>query len=267
MASWMNYFDPVYDVTHAGQIANGLANWGKPHIDPAQASLQDSDYMRQFLKGQLGGVGGRQAPQINGAQLDLGQSNADRAQQQTLAQQLASVASGQQMGAGELATRRQFQQGLAAQLAQSQMARGYAAPIAARAAARGVGDMTVNAAGQSAQAALNDQTNARGLLGQLLGQTREQDLGAAGQNAQLSQQANLANQAAKLQQMGMNDAAIAQYLGQLYGIDANEMAARLGIQQWNAGQTGYLADLLQMGGQLGASMIMPGGILNKGTPK
>lgn len=256
----MAWYDEINPLNAISNGVKGLSNWGKHPVDPSQGQLQDAGYMRQFLQNQLGGVGGRQAPQVGGAQLNLGQSNADRAQQQTLAQQLAAVSSGQQMGAGELATRRQFQQGLAAQLAQSQMARGYAAPIAARAAARGVGNMTVDAAGQSQQAALQDQTAARGLLGQLLGQTREQDLGAAGQQAQLSQQANLANQAAKLQQMGMNDAAIAQYLGQLYGIDEAEMAAKLGILQNNQQQQGYLGDLLQMGGTLGAAYLgRPGG--------
>lgn len=262
--AWTDYLNPLTDINAAGKgimgAAHDMTQWGKNPIDPSQAQLQDSGYLRQFIQGQLGGVGGRQAPQVGGAQLNSSQQNQFRGQQQTLAQQLAAISGGQQMGAGEMATRRQFQQGLAAQLAQSQMARGYAAPSAARAAARNVGNMTVDASGQSAQAALQDQTQARGLLAQLLGQGREQDIGVAGQNAQLSQQADLANQAAKLQQMGMNDAAIASYLGQLYGVDAAEMGAKLGILQGNQQQQGYLGDLLQMGGTLGAAYLgRPGG--------
>lgn len=261
--SWTDYLNPLNDINAIGHAvksgASAAADWGKPHIDPGQATLQDSNYLRGYLQNQLGGVGQRQAPQVGTTQVNQDQANQFRGQQMSLAQQLAGVASGQQMGAGELATRRQFQQGLAAQLAQAQSARGYAAPLAAREAARGVGNMTVDAAGQSQQAALQDQMQSRGLLAQLVGQGREQDLGVAGQNAQMSQQSQLANQAAKLQQMGMNDAAIAQYLGQMYGIDATEMAQRIGLQQYNNSQTGYLGDLLQMAGQAGMAYITRGG--------
>ena len=53
----------------------------------------------------------------------------------------------------------------------------------------------------------------------------------------------------------MNDQAIAQYLSQLYGVDAATMAARLGIMQGNQAQPGLLGDLLQMGGTLGAAAM------------
>lgn len=225
-------------------------------IDPNQARLQGGDFMRDYLRGQLGGVGGRQAPQVGAAQVAQGPQSQFRGQQQQLAGQLMGVASGQQMGAGEMAVRRQMQQAMAQQVAQSRMARGGNAAIAARAGARAMGDLGVNAAGQSAQAAMGDQTQARGLLAGVLGQGREQDIGLASQNAALQQQANLANQAAKLQQLGMNDEQIARLLGQMYGVDAAELQARLGVMQGNQQQHGIFGDLLQAAGGLGAAYIM-----------
>jgi hypothetical protein len=108
---------------------------------------------------------------------------------------------------------------------------------------------------------MQDQSNALGQLGGVLGQGREQDIGMAGQNANLQQQrnlqqgafqqqSNLANQQAQLAQTGMNDAANQGYLGQMLGMDQqsfqNEMAKRqLGMQD-----QGHFGQLLQLGGGL-----------------
>lgn len=246
-------------LSQISQAFRGIGNpldWGKNPIDPSNARLQGGDWMREYMRGQLGGVGSRQAPQVGGAQVASGPQGQFRNQQQQLAGQLQGVASGQQMGAGEMAVRRQMQQAMAQQVAQSRMARGGNAAIAARAGARAMGDLGVNAAGQSAQAAMGDQAQARGLLAGVLGQGREQDIGLASQNAQLQQQAALANQAAKLQQMGMNDEQIARLLGQMYGVDAAEMQGQLGLMQGNQQQTGIFGDLLQTGGTLGGAAIM-----------
>lgn len=167
--------------------------------------LQGGDYLRDYAAGQLSGVQGRQAPTMQAAQIDPRMQAAARMQMQRLADQYQGVASGQQKGAGELAVGRQMQQAAAAQFAGANMARGANAGIAARAASRSLGDMGTNAAGMSAQSALSDQAAARQGLGGLLGGMREQDLSLAAQNAQFQQQGGLANQAATLQQRGMND--------------------------------------------------------------
>lgn len=231
-------------------------DWGKNPVDPSVANLQDAGYLRDYIKGRLGGIEGRQAPQVGAARIAGGPQGQWRGQQMSLAQQLAGVASGQQKGAGELAVGRQFAQGTAAQMAAARMARGAGAAQGARAAARGIGNMTVDASGAAQRAALDDQTAARGLLAGVLGQGREQDIGLASGQAGLDQQANLANQAAKLQQMGMNDAQIAQMLGQLYGISATEMQGRIGIAMGNAQQQGYLGSLMQGAGQAAAMAAM-----------
>lgn len=247
---------------YGGQIRQGVKglgnpmDWGKEQADPSKAVLQDGDWMRDYLKGRMGGIDGRQAPQVNGARIATGQQAQWRGREMTLADQLAGVASGQQAGAGELAVRRAQRQGVAQQLAGAAMQRGANAGIAGRAAARGIGSINVNAAGQASQAATADQAQARGLLAGVLGQGRSADIGLATNQAGLDQQAGLANQAARLQQMGMNDAAIAQTLGQMYGISAAEMQARLAQEAAYMGQEGILPSLLQVGGAMGQAAVM-----------
>ena len=76
------------------------------------------------------------------------------------------------------------------------------------------------------EAALGDQTSARAQLAAVLGQGRGADIGIASQNAgaanastmqqgQMDQATQLANMEAQLRARGMNDQAIAQYLGML----------------------------------------------------
>lgn len=269
----MGFWDSVKRLP--GQIGDFIGNpmdWGKNPINPSEAHLADEAYLRDYLHQQLGSVGQRQAPLVGQAQrmtaatIDPALQAQMRQRQMTLADQLAGIGAGTRKGAGEMAVGRQFQQGLGAQLAAARMARGANAALGARSAARNIGGMTVDAAGQSAQAALGDQAQAQGLLAGLLGQGRQADIDLAAQQAGLQQQAGLANQqaqnefaladqAAKLQQMGMNDQAIAQYLASLYNMDATQMAAKLGLLQGNQNQQGLLGDLLQMGGTLGAAYI------------
>jgi hypothetical protein len=244
--------------------------------------------MEGIAKGGIEGVQGRAAPQAEAAQvgaveryggatIDPAQQAQIRQRQMQLADQLRGVASGQQRGAGELAAQRQGSRAIASQQAMAQMGRGANAAMAARGAARNVADIGGQVAGQAQQAALQDQAAARAQLGGVLGQARGADIGLAQAQAGLSQQAglasmsaenqrifqqagldqstSLANMQAKLQTMGMNDQAILGYLGQLYGMNAAELQARMQQEALRIGSAkeGMLPDLLQMGGTLGAA--------------
>lgn len=258
-------------------IGNPL-DWGKADIDQANYQLEDKDYIRGLLQQNLGGVQGRPAPYASAAygtasQLNGGPQNQSRGYQDALYQQLQGVASGQQQGAGELATQRQISQGLAQQQAMARMARGAnSAGGAGLAAQRNAGALGVAGAGQAQQAALQDQSAARGLMGSLAGQMRDQDIGFAGQNAQLSQQmglanvgyqnqANLSNQQAQLQQQQLNDNAFANYLQQLYGVNMGQVQANAMYDQMQIGNTGIFPDLLQFAGSMasGAAAAAGGG--------
>lgn len=258
-----------WDSTKSWLFGNGDKNAA---LDPANFQLQGGDALRQYAMGQMTGAQGRGAPTAQAAQLGAaaqlngGPQDEWRARQMGLADQYGGVASGQQMGAGEMAVRRQANQQAAQMMGGANMARGANAGIAARAAARGLGDLGVNAAGMSAQSALSDQAQARSGLAGLLGQGREQDLGLAGQNAQLQQQrmlmqgqfgqqTNLANQAAQLQQRGMNDQYGLGMLGAYGNLSQAELQARLARAGMLQGDQGHLGDLLQMGGQMAVAGI------------
>ena len=217
---------------------------------------------------------------IQGQQVDPRMQAEMRRRQMALFDQMSGIASGTQMGAGEMAAQRGTNRAIAQQQAMAAMARGGNAGIAQRAAARGAADIGVMGAGQMAQARSADQQAAMAMLGQGLGQARGQDIGMATTNAQLMQQANLANMDAenqkvfqqagldqstslanmesRLRMIGMNDQAALQYLSLLFNMDLAEMQARL--EQDKISVAGYQPsrwpDLIMGGGQAAASAAM-----------
>jgi len=256
---------------------SGLKNWlfGGNATQGLDSRGAHYDQLSNYLSGQLGSIGNRQAPQTQAyqlgraAQLDGSMQGDARGQMQGVANRLGAIATGDQAGAGELAVNRQIGQAQAAQQALARSARGANAALAARQAARTSADLGVAGAGQAHIAQLNDQASANQQLAGLLGGMRSQDIDFAGQNAnllqqrdllqgQFGQQANLANQAAQLQQMGLNDAQSSRVLAALMGLDqqtfANEMAKR-GMQM---SDKGMFPALLQLGGQLGAAYATGG---------
>lgn len=263
-------------------------SWGKQSTDPTKAVLTDRDYIIGQVKDSIANTQNRQAPQAQNTtvapvvtgqatQLATGAADQARAQQQQLIQQQMAIANGQQAGAGELAAQRQAVRAAAQQQAMAASQRGPNAALAARSAGRNVADIGAAAAGQAQQAALQDQANAMGQLGQLTTGMRGQDIDVAGQNAQLTQNMNLANlnaqnqqifqqaglnqatslanMQARLQVMGLNDQASLAYLAQLYGVDQTEMAARLSQEATQFGQKGVFGDILAAGGTLGAAAL------------
>lgn len=244
----------------------GIGNWLFGTGDAARArsatnasnfQLEGGGMLRGLIGGQLGGVQGRQAPMAQGAQLAGGPQDQARAGQNSLAGQLNAVATGQQAGAGELAVNRQAHAAAANQFAAQGMARGSNAATAARVAAGQLGDIGTNASGMAQQAALSDQQAARGQLAGVYDSMRGQDIGFAGQNANLRQQMAMQNQNAALQQRGMNDQYGLGLMGQYNQMDQQELMARMQraglLQQANTG--GMAGDLLQMGGTLGAAAL------------
>jgi hypothetical protein len=168
---------------------------------------------------QVQNLAGQAAPQLNG-----GPQQQFRNDQMQQIGQLQGIASGQQQGAGELAVQRQVANAQAAQQAQARMARGGSnAALAYRGAANNTAGIGLAGAGQSQQAALQDQMNAQQMLGQQLNQGRQQDIGLAGQNAQL--------------QAGQNALGMQGYLG-LGG--QNLAAQQAAAQQQNALTGGLL---------------------------
>lgn len=217
-------------------------DWTKALLGGLSAETPGTDYKHQDqIQGLINqGLSGRTntaAPQLN-----AGPQDQFRGGQMQQVQQLQGIASGQQQGAGELAAQRQTQNALAAQQGMARMARGGNAGMANLAAARGAGAMGLAGAGLGQQAALQDQQAAQAMLTQALGQGRGQDLTLAGQNAGLQQQ-----------QTAQNNQMYIQLLSQLTGMDANQLAAQLGIYQTDKAAPGLLGSLLSAGGQVAAA--------------
>lgn len=217
------------------------------------------------------------------AQLATGQIDQSRGGMLGVANRLGGIASGTQLGAGEIGVNRQVGAATAAQQAAARMARGANAALAYRQAARNTADIGLAGAGMAAQAAAQDQANANAQLGQLYGNMYGQDASVAAQNAQLGQQAMLqqgamdqqaaivnaqagnatalANLQAQLAQSGMNDQQQLAALGQILGWDQATLQAQLAKAQVAAGDKGMLPGLLQVGGQIGAAAATGGASL------
>ena len=193
---------------------------------------QDQNFIRDQLRNGVMAAQGRPTPQAQGIRLgsttnvDTGRSDQFRDREMELARQLSAVSTGQQKGAGELAVGRQVGQALGQAYGAATMARGNSAAGGARASARAAGSIGLGGAGMAKEAALGDQAAARAQLAAVLGQGRGADIGIASQNAgaanaatsqqgQMDQATQLANMEAQLRARGMNDQAIAQYLGML----------------------------------------------------
>lgn len=223
----MAWYDSI-NVNPQGIFDPGHFTYGEQAV-PNQ--YQDRDKILALINqgyGQ-GGVTNYQAPQ-----LQMGNDPFRQAQLQQLAQ-LQRVAGGQQQGAAELATQRQYANALAAQQGLARSVRGGNAALAYRNAANQSAALGSSAAGMGQQAALADQQAAQGMLGQVGAQGRQADIGVANANAGYQQGANQLN---SQNYMGL--------LSQLGGMDAGQ----LGIAQQAA--QAYNQNLAQrQGGSLG----------------
>ena len=219
---------------------------GSGTTDPNKAKFGDGDYIRDVVH-QGVGLGNRDAPQATGVQVN--QDFRDR--NLGLVNRLTGIASGQQMGAGELAARRQGQQAYANAIGAATMNRGAGAVNGARMAARAAAGIGQQTSGMSQQAALNDQQAANGMLGQQINAGQSGDLSAAG----LDQQTRLANMQSKLSTMGLNDNAQLGFLGQLGQMNQSELAARMAQEQADAQNKGVLGGLMSMAGGLGSAYL------------
>lgn len=203
----------------------------------APTQYQNNDQFQALLRGGQGDpnaaywaqdITHNQAPQVQGAQLQMG-NDPFRQGQLAQMQQLQGIAGGQQQGAGELAAQRQIANALAAQQAQARMARGGNAALAQRNAANQSAALGLSGVGMGQQAALTDQQAAQGQLAGVIGAGRQNDIGVAQQNAGLMQGANLANQQAQMGANQLNSGNYLQTMNMLNQRDMSKYNADLGI--------------------------------------
>lgn len=203
-------------------------------------SLEHGNRISQQANQGLNAVNSRQ---------DVQSQDEFRRRQLALADRLGQTLGGARPGAGELAAQREGQRQVAQQIGMANMQRGANAATAARDAARNISAIQGQTAGQAQEAALRDQQMAAGQLAGISAQGRQGDMSTA----------NLA-----LQNRQANDQARLQYLSQLFGVSEAEMRARMAQDQLRVQQElglanmdtgGWGADLMNLGGQLGAAAI------------
>jgi hypothetical protein len=227
---------PVSWHPDTGHWYDFLSGGTKYNPDPNAAKLGDragqvTGYDQQGLNNLT--IGGA----FNPAQFNSAGSDQWRGQQQALAGQLNAVASGHQQGAGELAVQRQIGNAMAAQQSTANSARGANSALAGLQSARSQADLGLAGAGQSQQAALQDQSAARQQLAGVLGQGRGQDIQSA---------------MGQLQAQGMNQQQALAYLSQMTGMDQAEMQARMQQEAIQAGsyQPGMIGQAFSAAGGL-----------------
>jgi hypothetical protein len=224
------------------------------------------------IEGAAAQVTGRPIRQMDGAQLDQTAANEVRAQQMGLAQFLGQTATGSGPSAAGAVLQAGSDQSMADAMALARSSRGNQGIALKQAlAAQGkIGQQTANAA---TQLKAQEQLQAQQTLAGFLGQTRGQDLAAAGTNAQLSQQTQATNLQSAVQQQQFMDDQQKAYLAMGLTLEQAQLQAmrdyetlrmqnatqRYGIQQGvSVQQSGQAAQTA--GSVLGALATIGGGI-------
>ena len=171
---------------------------------------------------------------------------------------------GQANGQGPSIAQAQLQQATDANLKQAMALGATQQGMGAGGALRGIQQQQAGIAQQQAADSgmlrLQEQAQAQGLLGNVLGAGRGQDIGLAGEQAGLSQQAGLANMGAQnqfglaqaqgnlnaqLQQQQMNDQLVQFYLQAGLSLDQAQMQAKLQMEKMKADQATQQAAIQQ----------------------
>lgn len=178
----------------SSDVMNQIFGWMQG-MHPSQPNRADyglgaaGDWNESFGRGLTGAS-------IN-AGFDPSQSNATRAQQMALIQQLQAQASGSAPSIAEAQLRQAAQQNAAQASSAMTQARGMGAGAAQRQVGVQRAGIGQDLAGQSAIARLQEQMMARSALGQQLGAMRGQDLGQAQLGAGFNLQGQTATQNAR----------------------------------------------------------------------
>ena len=187
-----------------------------PDVDPANFQLQGQEQRRNSLLQQADFAAGRGAPQI-------GQSGFRGAQSG-----LVGMLQDRAAGRGPSAAQMQLKDAMGRNVSSQQALLATGGPGSARMASQQAGMTGGSLAGQSAQLRANEMTQAQGLLGQVTGQARGQDLQRQGMMSD-----------AELRSRGLND----QQIARMRQMELDN--ARLGLQ----GSMGREANATQRRGQ------------------
>lgn len=244
----------------AGILGTGQFKGEGQAIDEKAFKEQERLRKRQeAFQAQLAATNARQAQQVQAAQIATGPQDQFRAAQMGLLSQLQNQAAGQGPSLAQMQLKSANDRNLAQAMAMA-ATRGGGGGLALRGLQQQRADLGAQAGQQSAMLRLQEQQQAQGALAGLAGGARGQDIGLATQQAQLGQQAALANQDAALRQMSLNDAQ-SRFLNEgmgnmdlaqqkaLMDLEQLKVNQNLGIQGINAGSYDKAAE--RRGGLIG----------------
>lgn len=236
---------------------------------------QDTPWGRDFYSGVYGhgadAAGNRRGPEAGRAQIE---SSALRQQQ---LQSLAALQQRSQgLGPQSAAETAALQEARANQLAAQGMgisARGATGSSGLRAASEQVGAAGIQGLQQQQLIRTQEQLAAQGQAAGLSNQMRQQDITDASTQAALDQQRLMANQAARGQQMGLNDQLIQFYLNMGKSLEEATLKANIEYQQMLADQaatqgnaaTGIITSEIDASSKESAAKIGAASTVIKGT--
>lgn len=217
--------------TNPGILGTGQYQVTAPEVNMAAGEVPHASDYRARLDQAEAAARGRATPTVQAAQIDTTAGNQVRGQQQALAGQLQQAANGEGPSVAQEQLRQGLTRNLASTVAATNSTRGLGASSAAarlQASRAGLGQQ---AAADAATLRAQEVTAARGQLAGVLGDTRQADLATASQQAQLGQQAALANQQATLEDNRQKDALTQQYLAMGMSLAQAEQAAAMRMEE------------------------------------
>jgi len=220
---------------NAGILGTGQYKAKGQNID--EKAFKDNEELKkrqaEFQK-QLADIQARKAQQVQAAQINMGPQDQFRNAQMGLVSQLQNQAAGQ----GPSIAQMQLQQGADRNLANAiaMRAGGQGGGLAMRNIAQQRADIGQQLAGQAGIQRLQEQQQAQQMLGGVAGGARGQDIGLATEQAQLGQQAALANQNAALQQTALNDKMAGFYNTGLADLDMAQRSAAQDLEKLKVNQ-------------------------------
>jgi hypothetical protein len=228
-----------------GVAGTGYRQPGQVSLDPNAAKIPGYEQDRSSALAQAMGAAGRAGPQMQGASINMRPQDQFRGQQMSLAQALTAQANGQGPSLAQMQLQQATDKNLAQSMALGQSLGGaQAAGLAQRQVMQQQAGTAQQAAADSGALRLQEQMQARNMLGQVLAGARGQDIGLASEQAGLQQGAASNNLQALLSQQGMNDAQNRFYSGSAYDMAGRQGAQNLSFAQL-AAQTGLSNEQLQ----------------------
>jgi hypothetical protein len=179
----------------------------------------------------------REAPGVVATEINEAPQAEFRAGQSALAQQLLAQSRGEGPSLAQNQLRAATDRNLAQSMAMAASGRGASPGLAMRGVQQQQAGLQSQAARDAATLRLQEQLQAQQALGQVTGQARQQDLGMAQSQADLSQQAALANQRARLDQAQLNQQAAMGYRTGASNLMTGDYERRIREQEMLSGQS------------------------------